>query len=45
MGKKKEAEVFGQSGGLATVKKYGKKHMRQIALDRWERIKREKAKK
>lgn len=30
---------LGSYGGKATVKKHGKKHMRKIVKDRWEREK------
>lgn len=44
MGKQSEGEVFGRKGGQATVKKYGREHMREIALKRHRKERREKAK-
>ena len=37
--RKLTVEATGKQGGLATLKKYGKKHYAAIAKKRWEKVK------
>ena len=39
MDNKEIAKLLGRSGGVKTLKKYGKKHFKEIARKRWEKEK------